>query len=162
MLPPPRIETLAEKKLTGMRMAMSFADNKTFQLWSGFMPRRSEVANAVGANLYSLQVYPAHFFANFNPTATFEKWAAVEVPDFDTIPEGMETFTLPGGLYAVFFYHGSSANAPQVFRYIFSEWLPASGYVLDARPHFELLGEKYKNNSPDSEEEIWIPIKPNV
>jgi hypothetical protein len=22
-----------------------------------------------------------------------------------------------------------------------------------------LLGEKYKNNDPDSEEEIWIPIR---
>lgn len=38
-------------------------------------------------------------------------------------------------------------------------WLPASDYNLDNRPHFEVLGEKYKNNDPTSEEEIWIPIK---
>jgi AraC family transcriptional regulator len=31
---------------------------------------------------------------------------------------------------------------------------------LDQRPHVEVMGEKYKNNDPDSEEEIWIPIKP--
>jgi AraC family transcriptional regulator len=30
---------------------------------------------------------------------------------------------------------------------------------LDNRPHFEILGEKYKQGSPDSEEEIWIPVK---
>ena len=26
-------------------------------------------------------------------------------------------------------------------------------------PHFEILGAQYKNNEPDSEEEIWIPIQ---
>jgi AraC family transcriptional regulator len=45
-----------------------------------------------------------------------------------------------------------------IFQYIYSTWLPASGYALDNRPHFELLGEKYKQGSPHSEEEIWIPI----
>jgi len=30
---------------------------------------------------------------------------------------------------------------------------------LDNRPHFEVLGEKYKNGDPESEEEIWIPVK---
>ncbi|MDP5096829.1 MAG: GyrI-like domain-containing protein [Flavobacterium sp.] len=37
--------------------------------------------------------------------------------------------------------------------------MPNSEYQLDNRPHFEILGAKYKNNAPDSEEEIWIPIK---
>jgi AraC family transcriptional regulator len=37
--------------------------------------------------------------------------------------------------------------------------LPNSAYALDDRAHFEVLGEKYKNNDPSSEEEIWIPIK---
>lgn len=27
---------------------------------------------------------------------------------------------------------------------------------VDDRPHFEVLGGKYQNNSPNSEEEIWI------
>lgn len=29
-------------------------------------------------------------------------------------------------------------------------WLPNSDYLLDDRPHFELLGDKYKNNDPNS------------
>jgi AraC family transcriptional regulator len=66
---------------------------------------------------------------------------------------------LPSGLYAVFDYKGSS-NDQSIFLYIFGSWLPNSGYNLDDRPHFEVLGNKYKNNDPTSEEEIWIPIKP--
>jgi AraC family transcriptional regulator len=42
---------------------------------------------------------------------------------------------------------------------MFREWLPASGYELDDRPHFEILGERYKNNDPDSEEELWFPVR---
>jgi hypothetical protein len=30
---------------------------------------------------------------------------------------------------------------------------------LDDRPHFEVLGSKYRNNDPESEEETWIPTK---
>jgi AraC family transcriptional regulator len=70
----------------------------------------------------------------------------------------METYTLPGGLYAVFFYKGLNTDT-SIFEYIHRTWLPNSNYLLDNRPHFEILGEKYKNADPNSEEEIWIPIK---
>jgi AraC family transcriptional regulator len=156
----PGIKTLPGKKLVGKRMSMSFADNKTGELWRSFMPRRKEIQNNIGTELYSLQIYAPLFFENFNPDAAFEKWAAIEVAGFDVIPNDMETFTLPGGLYAVFLYKGAASAAANLFQYILGDWLPNSEYTLDNRPQFEILGEKYKNNDPDSEEEIWIPIKP--
>ena len=106
-----------------------------------------------------MQVYKPTYFADFKPTNEFEKWATVEVTNFESVPTNMETFSLAGGLYAVFDYKGSS-NDPSIFQYIFGTWLPGSDYFLDDRPHFEVLGDKYKNNDPTSEEEIWIPIKP--
>ena len=111
-----------------------------------------------------MQVYNPPFNpTKFDPEVTFDKWAAVEVPDFHSMPAGMEAFELPEGLYAAFHYKGFSADNA-IFQYIFATWLPASGYQLDDRPHFEVLGEKYKNNDPDSEEEIWIPVrlKPHI
>ena len=155
----PRIEDLKEKKLIGKRMTMSFADNKTAELWRGFMLHRKEISNNVGTDLYSMQLYTPSFFDNFNPQATFEKWATIEVTDFNDIPDEMETFTLSGGIYAVFLYKGLVSAASATFQYILGTWLPNSEYILDNRPHFEILGEKYKNQDPDSEEEIWIPIK---
>ena len=156
----PRIETLAEKKLVGHRRTMSFADNKTRELWQQFMPRRKEIQHNIGTNLYSLQMYDTLYFDHFNPNTPFEKWAAMEVTDFDTVPDGMEMLVLPGGLYAVFLYQGAASAGAEVFQYIFGIWLPNADYLLDSRPHFELLGEKYNNENPDSEEEIWIPIQP--
>ena len=122
------------------------------------MPRRKEIKNAASKDLYSMQIYSPTHFQNFSPDNEFEKWAAVEVSSFDSIPPDMESYTLVGGLYAVFLHKGSSTDT-RTFQYIFGTWLPTSDFVLDNRPHFELLGEKYKNNDPTSEEEIWIPVR---
>ncbi|MBK7667160.1 MAG: GyrI-like domain-containing protein [Sphingobacteriaceae bacterium] len=154
----PEIKTLTAKTLIGKRITMSLANNKTSELWKSFMPRRNEIKNVIGTDLFSIQTYSPDYFKVFNPNNEFEKWALLEVSDTTPLPEGMETFNLPGGLYAVFFYKGLNTDF-SIFNYIFSEWLPKSEYNLDLRPHFEVLGSKYKNNDPESEEEIWIPIK---
>lgn len=153
----PRIEILQEKKLIGKHIVMSLAENKTAELWRSLMPRRKEIINNVTSELISMAVYEPTYFINFKPTNKFEKWAAIEVTDFHHVPDGMETFILKGGLYAVFDYKGSSSDT-RIFEYIFGNWIPNSGYLLDNRPHFEVLGDKYKNADPDSEEEICIPI----
>ena len=153
-----RVEILKEKKLIGKHLTMSLANNKTGELWKGFMPRRHEIKNVIGSNLFSLQTYDPDYFKAFNPNAEFEKWALAEVSDTNDIPNEMEVFNLPGGLYAVFFYKGLNTD-PSIFQYIFSEWLPKSEYDIDNRPHFEVLGANYKNNDPESEEEIWVPVK---
>ena len=154
-----RIEYLAEKKLAGKRITTSFTNNRTAELWRSFMPERKKIQHAAGTALYSLQVYQPFYFEQFNPDAEFEKWAATEVTCFDALPEGMEPFLLNGGLYAVFHYHGAASAGATAFQFIMQTWLPASGYLLDDRPHFEILGEKYKGEDPDSEEEIWIPVR---
>jgi len=154
----PRIVNLKEKKLVGKKVTMSIADNKVKELWSGFIPRRKEITNNLTNDFISLSVYNPSYFLDFKPTNEFEKWAAVEVSDFTNVPNGLEKLTLTEGLYAVFEYKGSSSDI-SIFQYIFGVWLPKSEYLLDNRPHFEVLGEKYKNDDPNSEEEIWIPLK---
>ncbi len=149
------IRLIERKKLIGIHKRMSLTEDKTSDLWRTFMPRRKEIKNVVSTDLYSLQVYDSPlYFTEFIPSALFEKWALIEVADFQDIPTGMESFILQEGLYAVFLHKGLASEGQQVFNYIFNEWMPASNYRLDNRPHFELLGSKYKNNDPASEEEI--------
>lgn len=155
-----RITALLPKKLVGMHKTMSVANNSTRELWQGFMPRRKEIGHAIGNDLYSIQLYDSSYFDDFSPEKPFEKWAAVETANTGNIPYGMEILEIPSGLYVVFTYKGAASAASETFRYIFGTWMPQSGYAVDNRPHFEILGEKYKNESPDSEEEIWVPIKP--
>jgi len=154
----PQIKILTSKKLIGYKLTMSLAKNKTFLLWKSFMPRRNEIVNSLNSNLFfSMQVYNTPLkLGDLNQE--FEKWAAVEVSNFKKVPKGMETYNLKGGHYAVFHYKGLNTD-PRIFIYIFNTWLPNSEFEVDNRPHFEILGEKYKNNDIHSEEEIWIPIK---
>jgi AraC family transcriptional regulator len=154
-----RIETINELKLIGNKTTMSFANNKVRELWQSFMPRKKEIIHVIGSELYSVEVYDPEFFKNFDPTREFEKWAAVEVKNADAIPENMALLIIPAGDYAVFQYKGKPSEAQKTYQFIYGQWLPNSEFELDNRPHFALMGEKYKGEDPDSEEELWIPIQ---
>lgn len=157
----PQILLSSEKKLVGIRIYTSLADNDSVKLWQQFMPRHKEVVNCVGAELYSVEVFEGGLnVEEFTPKTIFEKWAAVEVSDLEAIPESMYSLTLPAGLHAVFTYKGVSSAFYEAAEYIYGTWFPDSVYELDNRPHFEVMGEKYLGpDNPESEEEIWIPIK---
>lgn len=152
----PIIQEVEAKRLVGKSQMMSLVDFRVEELWNSFLP--ISIKNTLSADLISMTIYQSSYFIDFDPSAEFEKWAAVEVSEFEDVPADLRTFILPKGLYAIFHYQGLSSDN-SIFRYIFDEWLPNSNYVLDARPNFEVLGEKYKNNNPESEEDIYIPIK---
>jgi AraC family transcriptional regulator len=154
-----RIATLPEKKFIGQFVEMSLGENLTFQLWSEFMPRRMEIEDSIGQDLYSIEVYAPDYFEKFDPDAIFQKWAAVEVEGMPPVPEEMEWLKIPSGLYAVFVHVGMTKEVALTYQYIFEKWMPTSGYQIDTRPHFAIMGENYKLNDPSSKEEIWIPIK---
>lgn len=156
----PHIEVLGEKKLVGMHLPMTLAQDRTGELWGTFMPRRREVPNPISTDLICMQIYKGvPSYSRFNPETEFVKWAGVEVKDGAEVPVGMEAYTLTGGMYAVFVHKGLPSSFSKTAQFIFGEWLPKSRYELDNREHFEVLGEKYRHNDPSSEEEVWVPIK---
>lgn len=156
----PRIEMHRGVTLIGCRSRMSFAQNTTTQLWQQFMPQRKAIQHLSGSELYSVEVYSADFFEPFDPNKFFDKWAAVAVDMIESLPGGMEILQVPAGLYAVFLHRGAATEAEKTYTYIFRDWLPASPYRLDHRPHFAVMDARYKKDNPDSEEEIWIPVQP--
>ena len=158
-----RIENVEMKKLIGKSMIMSLAENKTYKLWQSFMMQRDLIINRVNSNYISMQVFDYSKGSEiFNPDFEFEKWAVVEVTDFNQISDEMQSYELEGGLYAVFLHKGQPSLFLKTYKYIFEEWFPNSAYELDQREHFELLGKKYKNNDPTSEEEVYLPIKKRI
>jgi len=62
----PGLVILTEKKLVGMKLTMTFADNQTYKLWQSFMPRRREIGNNLTTELFSMQVYPQNFDFTFS------------------------------------------------------------------------------------------------
>jgi len=153
----PKIVDYKERKLVGIRLQMSLADNKTVDLFRAFMPRKKEIKSASSGDVFALQNYN---LLTFTPQTIFEKWACIEVSEYEAIPKAMETLILNAGTYAVFIHKGPTENFVNSMKHILYTWLPNSKYKLDDRPHFEILGNAYLGpNNPNSEEEIWIPIR---
>ena len=144
-----------------MSQKMSLTEDKTGELWGRFMPKRMQVQNSIGEDLYSMQVYDELVdYDTYDPSTVFEKRALIEVENSENPPEGMEAYTLQGGKYAVFDHKGPIDTFQVTLDYIFKTWLPSSGFEIDHREHFEILGEKYLGPfDPNTEEEVWIPIK---
>lgn len=157
----PEIIHLKERKLIGMRITTSLSENRTKELWQAFKPRVSEIINMIGIEFYSVQVYDSPpGLHGLHPSTSFEKWAAVEVNNFSSVPPQMFQHIILAGKYAVFMHKGTVPEFYKTAQYIFGSWLPSSVYELDDRDHFEILGEKYLGPMhPDSEEEVWIPVK---
>lgn len=160
----PRIVDLTSKKMLGMKMITSLSENKTRELWGKFMPRVKEIKRRSDKDLYSIQQYSKDLkMEMFTPQTKFIKWAAVQVLDFEQMPEGIDELIIPVGLYAVFIHKGPVSTFQKTSEYIYGYWIPGSDYMLDNRPHFEIMTEDYLGpDHPDSEEEVWVPIKPKL
>lgn len=138
---------------------MSLTTKKTFELFRSFMPRKKEIKDRIGDAVIDLREYPSNYFHRFDPSKEFVKWALSEVAHYDDVPEGMSSYTLRSGLYAVFISDESGPIAQEIFEYIFRKWLPTSDYIIDSRPHFDILRKHLGPTTNLPEEEIWIPVK---
>ncbi|WKN33397.1 GyrI-like domain-containing protein [Porifericola rhodea] len=153
------IEKIPGILLVGHCMQTSHQEEQTTTLWQGFMPRRKEISELSSSDLYSVEEYDEDFFLNYAPDRKFNKWAACPVKRIVALPQGMVSITIPAGLYARVHYQGKGSEAASVYQSFFQTWLPASGYMLDNRPHFARMGEKYKNEDLTSEEDLFFPIR---
>lgn len=77
----------------------------------------------------------------------------------EEVPEGFEVLHLPAYTWAVFTCIGPMPSAIQdMWKKIYSEWLPQANYELIPDIDFELYTEG-DNQSEGYESEIWIPVK---
>lgn len=69
---------------------------------------------------------------------------------------------IPGGLYAVFQFEGNVEQVGQAWEKLLKDWLPASGYQLDARPCFEYYPKGANANCKLGEFrcDICVPVTP--
>ncbi|HAA13553.1 MAG TPA: GyrI-like domain-containing protein [Cytophagales bacterium] len=155
----PDILTIEPITLVGLSVQTTVVGHEdTRNLWQSFGPQRRGVPNKLGPEAYSVSIFPSPGIPM--PQSPVEKWATVPVSSTDAIPEGLKPLTLPAGLYAHFVYRGPVSTFGATLQQFYGQWLPTSGYTLDHRPFFEILGEKYLGPmNPDSEEDIYIPVR---
>tara|TARA_B100000497_G_scaffold128039_1_gene172747 strand:+ start:6334 stop:6807 length:474 start_codon:yes stop_codon:yes gene_type:complete len=151
----PKIIEFEGSLLSGISKSMDLQTFAPAEVWSQFMPRISRVNNRLNDDLISLRSFEGIPLFGPNASPVFVYWGGVET---EVKNDGFEHIHIPSGTYAVFHFKGLSSDST-IWRYIYGEWLPNSSWELDDKPHFERLGPAYKNNHPDSEEEIYIPLR---
>ncbi|MCI5057661.1 MAG: GyrI-like domain-containing protein [Flavobacteriales bacterium] len=156
-----RIEEIQSFRIIGSRIFTALAFDETAFLWQKFRTQEKEIQHRIGSDLYSIQKFPKGLnWSTFNANTLFEKWAGVTVSDDSEPPFGLLDTIIPGGRYAVFNYKGAVSGYGDFFTKILFEHLPQAGLEWDERPQFEVMKADYLGpNNPESEEEVWIPIK---
>ena len=90
----------------------------------------------------------------------FDYWIADLYKPWEDIPEGCDTYQIPGSLWAQFICKGALPDSLQsVNTRIWTEWLPAlQGYELAGKYNLEVYGSP-SENPDDYISYIWIPLK---
>lgn len=112
------------------------------KLWDRFIPLEQQIKHRAEPHIgYGVM-------GRYDPaTNTFDYMAGVPVTSTDDIPDGMETWQLPAGKYAVFTTCLKTIH--QDMNAIYSQWLPGSGYQPVDQPNFELYDEDFKGGDED-------------
>ena len=88
--------------------------------------------------------------------------ACVEIPPDFVASRDTLTTIIPGGRYATCHFEGTVAQVGETWNRMLRDWLPSSGFQIDARPSFEYYptDSKYDAERETFECDICIPIAP--
>lgn len=141
-------------KIVGMGVDTSLqnASNDCMPIWMNFMKRFAEVENPINPQV----MYGASFVIN-QKDCTFHYVAGIEVSEFGEMKEGLEQVEVPASNYLVFTHKGKLDTLGQTYSEIMQEVQSLGKEQKDI--WIEYYDERYKNNSDDSEFDIWIAVK---
>ena len=122
-----------------VRTDMQNATRDCPKLWhEDFAPRMNEIAPCG-----TTESYGASWVAE-PALCTFDYWAAMPLPQGKAVPEGMDTATLPAGIYAQCEID-SLEKLPAAYQNIYTNWLPGQNkYTYSTNlPSYELYPADY-------------------
>ena len=150
----PEIITRPGMKVVGMAHNFVDRDLSLKEVWSGFKPEMDGVPNRVGK--LGFGIYEAYYEAGEEVGFTY--WCAVEVNNFDEVPEGFQAREIPEQQYAVFLHRGPLPNLHKTLKYIWGSWLPKSKYEYVSSPELEIYPANYVATEKDAELQLYIPV----
>jgi AraC family transcriptional regulator len=122
------------------------------QLWGKLMPRAGEITHIN-------ERYEAYGVAdNFDQeSGEFSYLAGYAVSKVEELPEGMVSWDVPEGRYAVF-----TCTLPtlmETIHTIYRTWLPESEYKRSDAPEFEFYSKDFDGDDDNSPMYYYVPIE---
>ena len=129
-------------------------------LWDKFIGRADCVPNRIGDAMFG--VIHARPESERTHPDELQYIVAVSVSSTAAVPEGMVSWTVPAGTFAVWTHRGPIGTIGETVSLIYREWLPQSGYQHAGTADVELYDDRFCCDGADSEMEIWIPVTPKA
>ncbi len=147
----PKIVTKPAFTVVGMLYHGRNEKNEIPQMWGEFVPRIGEIK-------HQLETHESYGVCrDLEPEGVFEYVAGVPVRKVEDVPEGMVSWDVPEGKYAVFTCTLKTIH--EAYQYAFQTWLPGSGYQRADGPDFEYYDADFDPDASHPELYIYIPIK---
>ena len=150
----PEIVKRPEVKIVGIARQYQEEDLDIETLWSAFRPNVNQIRNREGCDAFGIY----EEYHESKNSVGFSYICSVQVSDFDHVPEGMISRTIPEHLYAVFRHKGSMSFLPETLKYIWGSWLPKSNYEYVEKPDFELYAPGTLPEDSDKILFLHIPV----
>lgn len=155
--PEPEIVEREEIKVVGYLSLISMKHNLISNLWMRFVSRIEEIENVINPNEMLGISYDGE---QMDDDYLFFHLVGYEVSEIQIIPEGLTYVVIPPHQYAKFTHKGEIDKLMDTYNYIYGEWMATSGYEIDEDFYeIELYDQRFKMGQPDSEFDIYIPIK---
>ncbi len=154
----PQIIEKGTLKLMGI---VYFGDNKKGeipQLWQKCCHRIIQLPQRTNPDAcYGVCFYLEEYFCNGN--GQFNYMIAVEADDFSNMPDTMVGKVIPPYRYAVFTHKGPISEIHRTYTYIYQSGLAEAGLKHAAQFDFEYYDHRFRDESKESEMDIYIPIE---
>lgn len=135
-------------------------DNQIPAIWAEFQRRYDEISYAVTGAAYGISIHqPRLAMHEFTADTEYVEITGCEVAPPVMVPDGMVSYTIEPGWYAVFVNKGPATTILYTYQYILGTWLTHTPYERDSRPCFEQYGTDYYGpEHPESIARIFIPL----
>jgi len=154
----PRVEKREAFLVAGVSVENTMEQEAMMGVWMKFLEIAEKIPTAIGDVYYGVN----YVTAGYDPMKEtgYGYMAATEIKSEEGLPEGLTVRKVPASMYLVFIHKGPVQEMMKTFQYIYEEYMPKAKYKALTSDTLEVYGEDFKEDSPDSMIEIWIPVKP--
>jgi len=145
--------------VVGIPVKVSLKDpdykKKIMDTWMRFIPRAGEISHRKGQCFYGICNMSCGIEGD---ECSFENIAAVEVNSTESLPEGMKAEKVPAAKYFVVTHKGKLDSLGETYSAIEKELKKLNMKEDRSKIYFELYDERFKEDSDDSEVDLYTPL----
>lgn len=154
----PELVNLPEKILVGLSFFLP--EDSAINDLSGEWGRLMNEVHTISGRVLPERYYQVQYWSEHQELGGLYFFTGVEVLNHDEVNPLFVVKKIPGGKYLRFTHKGFSNMVGHTYKYIYTQFLPETGYKLTKPLNFEYYGPNYLGPyNEKSESEIYIPVE---